>query len=56
LPLILREEHRLKAFQNMVLRRTFGTKMEEIIGGWRKLHNYELLNLHSSPNMINTAK
>jgi hypothetical protein len=40
----------------MVLRRICGPKREEIIGGSRKLHNYELHKLHSSPNIINTAK
>jgi hypothetical protein len=35
----LREEHRLRAFENMVLRRIFGPKRDEVKGGWRKLHN-----------------
>jgi hypothetical protein len=44
LPLILREEHRLRAFENKVLRRIFGPKRNWVKGGWRKLHNEE----HSS--------
>jgi hypothetical protein len=50
--LILREEHRLRVFENIVLRRIFGTKRDEVTGGWRKLHNEELHNLYSSPNII----
>jgi hypothetical protein len=42
--LILREEHRLRAFENRVLRRIFGSKTNEVIGGYRKLHNEELHN------------
>jgi hypothetical protein len=37
--LILREEHKLRVFENSVLRRIFGPKRDEVIGGWRKLHN-----------------
>jgi hypothetical protein len=37
--LILREEHRLRVFENRVLRRIFGLKRDEVTGGWRKLHN-----------------
>jgi hypothetical protein len=48
---MLREGHRLRVFQKMVLRRIFGTKKGEIIGYWRTLHNEGLHNLHSSPNM-----
>jgi hypothetical protein len=40
--LILRDECRLKVFENGVLRRIFGPKRDEIIGGWRKRHNEEL--------------
>jgi hypothetical protein len=43
----LREEHRLRVFENMVLRRIFGPKRDEMAGGWRKLHNEELYNLYS---------
>jgi hypothetical protein len=42
--LTLREEHRLKVFENMVLRRTFGPKRDEVTEGWRKLHKEELHN------------
>jgi hypothetical protein len=44
--LTLREEHRLRVFENRVLRRIFGPKKDEVIGGWRKLHNEELQNLY----------
>jgi len=40
--LTLREEHRLRVFENKLLRRIFGPKMDEVIGEWRKLHNEEL--------------
>jgi hypothetical protein len=52
---ILRE-HRLRVFENRVLRRIFGPKRDEVIGGWRKLHNEELHNLYSSPNIIRMIK
>jgi hypothetical protein len=54
--LTLREEHRLKVFENRVLRRIFGPKREEVIGGWRKLHNERLHNLYSSPSIIRMIK
>jgi hypothetical protein len=47
----LREEHRLRVFENRVLRRVFGPKGEED-GSWRKLHNNELHSLYSSPNIV----
>jgi hypothetical protein len=47
--LTLKEEHRLRAFENRVLRRTFGPKRVEEKGEWKKLHNEELHNLYSSP-------
>jgi hypothetical protein len=50
--LTLREEHRLRVFENRVLRRIFGPKTDEVTGWWRKLHNEELHNLYSSPNII----
>ncbi|KDR19811.1 hypothetical protein L798_04744, partial [Zootermopsis nevadensis] len=46
-----REEHRFQVFENRVLRRIFGPKREDD-GAWRKLHNYELKNLYSSPNIF----
>jgi hypothetical protein len=39
-------------FENRVLRRKFGPKREEVVGGWRRLHNEELHNLYPSPNII----
>jgi hypothetical protein len=50
--LTLREEHRLRVFENSVLRRIFGPKRDEVTGDWRKLHNEELHNLYSSPNRM----
>jgi hypothetical protein len=47
----LREERRLKVFQNRVLRRVFGPKRDEITGEWRKLHKEELSDLYSLPNI-----
>jgi hypothetical protein len=52
----LREEHRLRVFENSVLRRIFGPKRNEVTGDWRKLHNEELHNLYSSPNIIRMMK
>jgi hypothetical protein len=48
------KEHIQRVFQNRVLRRIFGPKREEVAGGWRRLHNEELHNLYSSPNVIRT--
>jgi hypothetical protein len=47
---------RLRVFENRVLRRIFGPKRDEVTGEWRKLHNEELHNLYSSPNIIRTIK
>jgi hypothetical protein len=52
LSLTLREEYRLRVFENMVLRRIFGPKRDEVTGDWRKLHSDELHKLYSSPNII----
>jgi hypothetical protein len=52
LSLTLREKHRLRIFENKVLRRLFGPKRNEVTGEWRKLHNEELHDLYSSPNII----
>jgi hypothetical protein len=54
--LTLREEHRLRVFENRVLRRIFGLKRNEVTRGWRKLHNEELRNLYSSPSIIRMMK
>jgi hypothetical protein len=48
----LREEHRLRVFENRVLRRIFGPKRDDVTGDWRKLHNEELHNLYSLPDII----
>jgi hypothetical protein len=50
-----REEHRLRVFENRVLR-IFEPKRDKVAGGWRKLHNQELHNLHSSPRIIRMIK
>jgi hypothetical protein len=54
--LTLREEHRLRVFNNRVLRRIFGPKRCELTGEWRKLHSEELHNLYSSPDIIRQVK
>jgi hypothetical protein len=54
--LTLREEHRLRVFENRVLRRIFGPKRDEVMGEWRKLHNEEHHNLYSSPDIIRQIK
>jgi hypothetical protein len=54
--LTLREEHRLRVFENRVLRRIFGPKRDEVTGGWRKLHNEELHGLYSSPSVVRVIK
>jgi hypothetical protein len=50
------EEHRLRVFENKVLRRIFGPKRDEVTGEWRKLHNVELHDLCSSPSIIRIIK
>jgi hypothetical protein len=52
----LREGHRLKVFENRVLRRIFGPKKEEVAGVWRGLHNEKHCNLDASPNIIRVIK
>jgi hypothetical protein len=54
--LTLREEHRLRVYENRVLSRICGPKRDEVMGGLRKLHNGELYNLYSSPDIINQTK
>jgi hypothetical protein len=52
----VREEHKLRVFENRVLRRIFGPKRDGETGGWIKLHNEELHNLYSSPSIIRIIK
>jgi hypothetical protein len=52
----LREERRLRVFENKVLRRIYGPKRDEVTGKWRKLHNEELNALYSSPNIVRVIK
>jgi hypothetical protein len=54
--LTLREENRLRVFENRVLRRIFGPKRDEVTGGWRKLHKKELQGLYSSPSIVRVIK
>jgi hypothetical protein len=54
--LTLREEHRLRVFENRVLRRIFGTKRDEVTGEWTKLHNEELHDLYSWSSIIRIMK
>jgi hypothetical protein len=54
--LTLREEHRLRVFENRVLRTIFRPKRDEVTGGWRKLHNEELHGLYSSPSIARVIK
>ena len=54
--LTLREERRLRMFENRLLRRVFGPKRDEVTGEWKKLHNEELNNLYSLPNIVRVMK
>jgi hypothetical protein len=52
----IKEGHRLRMFENRVVRRKFRPKRDEVTGGWRKLHNEELRTLYSSPSIIRMMK
>jgi hypothetical protein len=52
----LREEHRLRVFENRVLRRIFGPMRNQVTGEWRRLHNKELNALYSPPNIFRVIK
>ena len=54
--LTLREERRLRVFEDRVLRRVFGPQRDEVTGEWRKLHNEEHSDLYSLPNMVRVVK
>ena len=54
--LTLREERRLRVFENRVLRRVFGSKRDEVTGEWRKLYNEDLRDLYSLPNIVRVVK
>jgi hypothetical protein len=54
--LILREERRLRVFENRVLKRIFGPKRDEVTGEGIKLHNEELNDLYSLPNIVRVIK
>ena len=54
--LTLRDERRLRVFENRVMRRVFGPKRDEVTGEWRKLHNDELSDLYSLPNIVRVVK
>jgi hypothetical protein len=54
--LTLREEQRLRVSENRVLRGIFGPKRDEVTGEWRRLHNEELNDLYSTPNVVRVIK
>jgi len=54
--LTLREERKLRVFENMVLRRIFEPRRDEVTGDWRRLHNEDLNDLYSSPNIVRVIK
>jgi hypothetical protein len=54
--LTLREERKLRVFDNMVLRRIFGPRRDEVTGEWRRLHKKEINDLYSSPSIVRVIK
>jgi len=54
--LTLQEERKLRVFENRVLRKIFGLRRDEVMGEWRRLHNEELNELYSSPNIVRVIK
>ena len=52
----LREERKLRVFENMVFRRIFGPRRDEVTGEWRRLHNEEISDMYSSPNIVRGIK
>jgi hypothetical protein len=52
----LREDRRLRVFEDKVLRRIFGPKRDEVTGEWKKLHNEELDDLYVSPSIVQVIK
>jgi hypothetical protein len=54
--LTLRDEHRLRLFENRVLRSIFGPKREEVAGGWRRLHNENIHDLYAAPNIVSVIE
>jgi len=54
--LTLREERKLRMFENMVLRRIFGPRRDEVTGDWRRFHNEEINDLYCSPNIVRVIK
>ena len=54
--LTMREERKLKVFENMVLRRIFGPRSDEVTGEWRRLHNEELNDLYFLPKIVRVIK
>jgi hypothetical protein len=54
--LTLKEERRIRVFKNWMLRRVFGHKRDEVTGEWRKLHNEQIRNFYSLPNIVRVVK